>query len=79
MSTTERFNANLPLMWHASNYTAAAAVGKSIYIAGGWGARENSQSKAECYEIDTQQWNKTISMRTKHYGHAAVSLRNSIV
>eukprot|EP00957_Ditylum_brightwellii_P182264 13885888-Ditylum_brightwellii.AAC.1 len=37
------------------------------------------QSTAEWYEIDTQRWNETNSMRTKRCDHAAVSLGNSIV
>eukprot|EP00957_Ditylum_brightwellii_P022502 1698035-Ditylum_brightwellii.AAC.1 len=83
MSTTEifneRFNANLPLMHHARFFTAAAVVGKNIYIAGGLDAGRNIQSTAECYDTDTQRWNETNSMRTKRYGHAAVPLGNSIV
>eukprot|EP00957_Ditylum_brightwellii_P069503 5277716-Ditylum_brightwellii.AAC.1 len=60
-------------------YPAAAAVGKNIYIAGGLDASLSIQSTAECYEIDTQRWNETNSMRTKRDGHAAVSLGNNIV
>eukprot|EP00957_Ditylum_brightwellii_P126557 9645741-Ditylum_brightwellii.AAC.1 len=79
MSTAERFNANLPSMHHVRNYTAAAAVGKRNYIAGGCDARGNSQSTAECYDTDTQRWKETNPMRTKRHGHAVVSLGNSIV
>eukprot|EP00957_Ditylum_brightwellii_P058630 4447143-Ditylum_brightwellii.AAC.1 len=77
--STERFNANLPLMRHTRMYTAAATLGKNIYIAGGYDARQNIQSTEECYDTDTQRWNETNPMRTQRWVHAAVSLGNSIV
>eukprot|EP00957_Ditylum_brightwellii_P066070 5011512-Ditylum_brightwellii.AAC.1 len=62
MSTTERFNANLPSMHRAHFWHAAAAVGKT-----------------ECYDTDTQRCKEINPMRTPRFGHAAVSLGNSIV
>jgi len=74
MSSTETFDANLPSMGHTRDYPAAVALGRKIFVAGGFG-----NSTAECYDVDTKQWNDINSMRTKRYGAAAVSLGQSIV
>eukprot|EP00957_Ditylum_brightwellii_P113304 8639753-Ditylum_brightwellii.AAC.1 len=74
MSTTVTFNTNLPPMHHKRYGHIAAAVGRKIFVAGGRG-----QSTAECYDVDTKQWNEINFMRTLRFGAAAVTLGNTIV
>mmetsp|Transcript_16123 Transcript_16123/g.23681 ORF Transcript_16123/g.23681 Transcript_16123/m.23681 type:complete len:354 (-) Transcript_16123:231-1292(-) len=74
MSSTVTFDANLPSMGHTRNCHVAVALGRKIFVAGGY-----RKSTAECYDVDTKQWNEINSMSTIRAGAAAVSLGNSIV
>eukprot|EP00957_Ditylum_brightwellii_P029364 2219696-Ditylum_brightwellii.AAC.1 len=74
MSSTETFDANLPSMGHTRRYHTAVALGRKIFVAGGY-----MDSTAECFDVDTNKWNDINSMRTKRYGAAAVSLGQSII
>eukprot|EP00957_Ditylum_brightwellii_P190076 14470411-Ditylum_brightwellii.AAC.1 len=74
MNSAESFNTNIPSMGHTRDYPAAVALGRKIFVAGGY-----KKSTAECYNVDTKQWNEINSMNTKRWGAAAVSLGNSIV
>eukprot|EP00957_Ditylum_brightwellii_P092351 7031191-Ditylum_brightwellii.AAC.1 len=74
MSNTVTFNTNLPSMHHSRRYHVTVALGRKIFVAGGY-----MDSTAECYDVDTKQWNDINSMRTQRHGAAAVSLGNTIV
>eukprot|EP00957_Ditylum_brightwellii_P018647 1400739-Ditylum_brightwellii.AAC.1 len=60
MSSTETFDANLPSMHHGRSGHIAVALGRKIFVAGGFG-----ESTAECYDVDTNQWNEINSMSTQ--------------
>jgi len=77
MSSTETFTTSLPSMQYKRGNHIAAALGRKIFVVGGI---LEGQSTAECYDIDTQQWNKNKTKFGKiRAGSAAVSLGNDII
>eukprot|EP00957_Ditylum_brightwellii_P013736 1035676-Ditylum_brightwellii.AAC.1 len=60
-------------MRHTRYQPAAVALGRKIFVTG------FMESTAECYNVDTKQWNEINSMSTQRSDAAAVSLGNTIV
>ncbi|CAE7244321.1 MX1 [Symbiodinium microadriaticum] len=61
-------------------YAAAAVIGNSIYVTGGWDASNSSLSSMECWSPQSAQaWSLGPDSGQRRYNHAAVELEGKLV